>query len=67
MKLIVVLVKVYECLTTHEKRAKSLSQAKSTGPLLQRHSQKLKQLCPAAKKPLLLPEVNLSHNSVKFF
>ena len=29
--------------------------------------QKLKQLCPAAKKPLLLPEVSSCHNSVKFF
>ena len=33
-----VLVQVHECLTTQEKRAKSVSQAKSTGPLLQRHS-----------------------------
>ena len=27
----------------------------------------IEQLCPAAKKPLLLPEVGSCHNSVKFF
>ena len=33
-----VLVLVHECLTTHKKWAKSVSRAKSTGSLLQRHS-----------------------------
>ena len=35
-----VLVWVHECLTTHKKWAKSVWQAKSTGPFLQRHSLK---------------------------
>ena len=44
-----VLVQVHECLTTHKECAKSVSQGKSTGPLLQRHSLKEfryeKELC----------------------